>query len=126
METQKICLWCQESFTAKHGNESYCCEQHILDAKADRQKRKRDPIARFLPIMTKNHELLEHIISEGIFECSADQLQAYGVDISICRFMKSAEQYPEHVVLDFGEYLLLTDHLFQNFKIVVNDTQPTL
>ena len=125
MTTQKNCLWCGREFTPAHGNDSYCCPEHQEEAKKDRQKKRRDPIKNFIPIMMKNHEQIERMVALGMLTCTAQQLMAFEVDISLCRFLKSP-QYPDNVVLDFGEFILITDSNFLTFKIEQHDTQQSI
>lgn len=126
METAKQCPWCEDQFTPTHKNEVYCSPACNSAAKAERQKRKRDPIKAFIPIMMNNHEQIEAMFMQGITEASMSQLEAFKVDISICRHLKSPPAIEGKLLLDFGEYLLITDTNFQKFKIEKHDTPATI
>ena len=126
MMTEKQCPWCGDWFTSTHGNDSYCSVEHQDLAKKDRQKRKRDPIKNFIPILMGNHEIIEGIFNEGKLELTNVELEAYGLDLSLCRYLKPADEHQGKLMLDFGQYFLITDLHFLNFKIFKHETVTTI
>ena len=117
MLAEKQCPWCGDRFTPIHGNDSYCSEEHRDLAKRERQKSKRDPIKDFIPILMANHEIIDGLYRKGITEISREELGAYRIDISLCRHLKPPTEHIGTLMLDFGEYYLLTETNFFKFKI---------
>jgi hypothetical protein len=117
MTTQKKCLWCGALFTPEHGNSKYCRTDHEDEARKLRQKVKRDPIARFLPILMGNHLIIDGLNNRGITELTKGEFEAYGLDISLCRHMLPPAEHLGKMMLDFGDYYLVTDPSFLTFKI---------
>lgn len=126
MSIEKTCLWCKNLFESNHGNDNYCCIEHQEEAKKERQKQKRDPIKSFIPILMKNHEILNKIYTNGKHELSANEIEAYGLDISLCRHMQAPQAFEGKLMLDFGTYYLITEHNFLTFKIEKHDPAATI
>lgn len=116
MITEKSCLWCNMPFIIEHGNDGYCCGECADSAKRDRQKRKRDAVKKFFPIMFRNNEALEQLYIEAIMEPTAEQLEQRQVDISMCRWCRNPD-CTNSILLDAGDYYLITDLQFKNFKL---------
>src|ERR1039457_5238778 len=104
MSLEKPCLWCGDQFIPTHGNDNYCCTEHQDEAKKDRQKRKRDPIKGFIPILIRNHEILDELINKGKLELTRNEVEAYGLDISLCRHIQAPKEFEGMLLLDFGTY----------------------
>ncbi len=122
----KKCAWCGEEFTPLHGNSIYdtpICEEA---SRLDRQKKKRDPIARFFPIMMSNHETIDRLDSEGKAELTRKEVDAYKIDLSLCRHLQSPPEHEGKIMLDFGEYFLITGTDFLTFKIYKHVTSPSI
>jgi ribosomal protein S10 len=113
---------CGESFIPTHLNESYCCEEHKDEAKRDRQKLQRDCYKRFIPIYIKNNEIMADLFAEEIKELTAESIEKYGLDLSLCRICKAQPEYPESILMDFGAFYLLTDKNFLTFKLYKHET----
>jgi len=126
MATQRECAWCGEIFTPRHGNDSYCSPDHNYQAKKERQKSKRDPIKDFIPILMTNHEIIDRIHQSGKTEINREELEAYKIDISLCRFLKMTSDKTERLMLDFGRYYLTTTADFLTFKIYKHATTSTI
>lgn len=116
------CPWCGDDFTPDHGNDTYCGDDCKYDAKRDRQKTKRDPISRFIPILMANHEAIHYLSDMGKLELSRSEVDAYTIDISLSRHMQPPGEHAGKLMLDFGEYFLITDLNFLTFKIFKHDT----
>ncbi len=122
MEKLKNCAWCGNEFTPIHGNSIYDTAECEEAARMERQKRKRDPIARFLPIMMKNHEVIDHLNNTDKTEITRQDIEAYQLDLSLCRHLQPPPEHEGKIMLDFGEYFLITDTDFLNFKIYKHET----
>ena len=126
MSIEKVCLWCGDLFTPNHGNDNYCCREHQEEAKKDRQKQKRDPIKKLIPILMANHEILDNLVIQGKSELTADEVEAYHLDISLCRHLKTQGEHIVKLMLDFGTYYLITETDFLIFKIHKHATTNAL
>ncbi len=122
MSAEKKCLWCSKQFTPGHGNSNYCSQECAIAAKAERQKAKRDPIARFIPILVANHEKLESLFNEGTIELSREALELHQIDISLVRYLKPPPEHHAYLMLDFGVFYMITNSTFLNFKIFKHET----
>ncbi len=116
MTNLKKCKWCNEEFIPDHGNDTYCSD-HDYDAKRERQKQERDPIKHLLILLKDNHKALHSMFCDGILEANAVLLEAYRVDISLCRYLQSSTEHKGMLTLDFGQYFLTTDNTFSLFKL---------
>ena len=127
MKKEKKCKLkrCQKPFLPGHGNKKFCCDEHYDEEKLESQKEKRDPIKQLISIMTKNHERIHTIFLDGLAEVTIDILEAYGVDISLCRHLQPPAQHEGKIMLDFGAYHLIPETNFKTFKIFKNDTLCT-
>lgn len=126
MQTEKVCPWCGDLFTPEHGNDAYCCPDHQEQAKKERQKRKRDPVSRFFPILMRNHEAIGKLFADGKMELTAEEVIAYGIDLSLCRHMQPPLEHQGKLLLDFGQYYLITETNFLTFKIFKHDTATSI
>lgn len=126
MEKLKNCAWCGDEFTPKHGNNIYDTAECEEAARLDRQKRKRDPIARFLPILVKNHEVIDRLNREGKTEITRQEIAAHQLDISLCRHLQPPPEHEGKIMLDFGDYYLITEPEFLTFKIYKHEAASTL
>lgn len=117
MTKNKSCAWCGEEFTPLHGNTIYDSHECEEAARLDRQKKKRDPIARFLPIMVSNHEAINRLYNEEKMEFTRKEVDAYNIDISLCRHLQPPPEHEGKILLDFGEFYLTTETDFLTFKI---------
>lgn len=117
MEKLKNCAWCGDEFTPLHGNSIYDTSECEESARLERQKKKRDPIARFFPIMMSNHEAIDRLIKEGKTELTRKDVDAFKIDISLCRHLQTPLEHEGKIMLDFGEYYLITETDFLTFKI---------
>jgi hypothetical protein len=123
--TQKICVWCGNPFEPTHGNSNYDSAECQEKAKKKRQKQKRDPIKGFLPILMKNHEILDKHFTDGKLEITFSEIEAYDLDISLCRRLNPPTEHVGKSMLDFGTYYLITDTNFQTFKIYKHEADHT-
>lgn len=121
METEKTCLYCQKPFVPAHGNKEYCCDSHYDEARRERQKQRRDPVARLIAILMENHEKIYAAYLSGKTELNQEEISARQIDLSLARQVKPPAGH-EGLMYDFGEFSLLTDRNFQTFKIIKNDT----
>lgn len=117
-----LCPNCKETFDEKHGNDVYCSVRCEDLAQKKRQKEERDPVKELLLIVKHNHKGLKAMDDAGIVEPSRDDLELYGVDISLSRFIHLPGLEEGQIVMHFGEYNLITDKDFQKFKIIKNET----
>lgn len=117
MEKLRKCAWCSDEFTPIHGNSIYDTAECEESARLDRQKKKRDPIARFLSILTKNHEIIDRFYNSGKTEITRIEMEAYNLDISLCRHLQPPPELEGKILLDFGAYFLVTEPDFLTFKI---------
>ena len=119
MHKERNCLLlrCSEVFEPEHGNQWYCCIEHQAEARKERQKERRDPIALFILILMRNHEVIDKLYNEGEIEPSRKLIEAYGFDISLCRYMQPPPEHHGKLMLDVGDYFLITDTQFLTFKI---------
>jgi hypothetical protein len=118
----KKCAWCGDEFTPTHGNSIYHTVECEEASRLDRQKKKRDPIARFFPIMMSNHEVIDLLNSEGKTEMAKQEIEAYQLDLSLCRHLQPPPEHEGKIMLDFGEYYLITEPDFLTFKIFKHAT----
>ncbi len=126
MTTIKKCAWCGEEFTPLHGNSIYDTPGCEEAARLERQKKKRDPIARFLPILVNNHEVIDHLTSKGKTEITKQEVEAYQLDLSLCRHLQPPPEHEGKIMLDFGEYYLITEPDFLTFKIYNHVTSHSI
>jgi hypothetical protein len=117
---------CKEPFLPEHGNEEYCCDEHQEEAKLEAQKERRDPIKHFIPILMKNHERIETMFLQGMTEVTSEVLEAYAVDLSLCRHVKAPATHVGKLMLDFGTYYLITETDFLIFKLFKHDTNTAI
>ena len=122
----KTCLWCGEKFEPRHGNNEFCSTGCQDQAKRERQKQKRDPIKNFIPILIKNHEILDRIFNEGKTVISSAEVEAYDLDISLCRYLHPPPEHLGKILLDFGVFYLITESDFKTFKIYKHATSITI
>jgi hypothetical protein len=122
MTKNKSCAWCGEEFIPLHGNTIYDSPECEEAARLDRQKKKRDPIARFFPIMIINHEAINRLYNEGKMEFTRKEVDAYNIDISLCRHLQPPPEHEGKILLDFGEFYLTTETDFLTFKIFKHAT----
>jgi len=120
---EKTCAWCDDSFKFEHGNDIYCSDDCEDQARKKRQKQKRDPIRHFIPLLVRNHEILDDLIKDGKSEITNAEIEAYGLDISLCRHLNPPIEHHGKVMLDFGTYYLITETDFQIFKIHKHETE---
>jgi hypothetical protein len=120
MNQEIKCQQCGEGFIPENLNNVYCSIPCYKSSKAIRQKNQRDPIKRFIAIMTRNHEILDKLFSEGYDELSQEELKYFKIDISMCRLLKPGN------ILDFGDYALTPDQNIQSFKLQKNDSSSTI
>jgi len=126
METEKTCPWDGEKFTPTHNNEIYCSDACYDAAKAERQKRKRDPVRGLILILMNNHERIANVYTEGKTSLTNQELEAYGIDVSLSRHMQPTTEHSGKLMLDFGEYYLITEPNFLTFKICKHGTSTTV
>jgi len=125
MSTEKTCRWCGDTFEPTHGNGNYCSTNCQGESKKARQKQRRDPIRRFIPILMRNHEIIDKVFGEGKLEINASEIEAYKLDISICRYINPPAEHAGKSMLDFGTYYLITDANFKTFKIYKHEADHT-
>ena len=119
------CAWCGGKFTPTHGNNKYCCDEHEDEARKLRQKNDRDPTARFLPILRDNHRIIAALVRAGKTELTKSEMDAYQIDISLCRHLQPPPEHEGKLLLDFGHYFLITESDFLTFKIYKHEQDTT-
>ncbi len=125
MSTEKICPWCETEFVPTHGNQTYDTPECANAAKAEQQKTKRDPVAKFIPILINNHERIESAFNDGKVELTREEIELYQIDISLVRYLKPSPQFEGHLMLDLGVFFLITRPDFSTFKIFKHETAFT-
>lgn len=126
MENTKMCAYCYTPFTPGHGNDRYCCHHHFDLAKKERQKQRRDPVARLISILMENHENLDGLNQQGKTELTRAEVYAFKIDLSLARYIQPPEEFKGQLMLDFGQYALITDKNFEHFKLIKHDTFSTI
>ncbi len=118
MEKQMgYCEYCGEDFEQEHGNLRYCCNEHRDLARKFRQGEKYNGISSLLPILYRNHQLLEKLSYTKQESFSAEELEAEGLDFSLFRRLYPERNNREWIRLDFGTYFLDSKDNFQTFKL---------
>jgi hypothetical protein len=118
---------CGEPFTPKHLNEGYCSFEHQNEAKRARQKLHRDSYKRFIPLFIKNNDRMAELIANGITNLTPEDIDRFELDISLCRTCRPPDNYPDSIMMDFGEFYLLTNKNFLTFQLFKHETaDPTV
>jgi hypothetical protein len=116
MEMTKICPWCDEPFDMGHGNSGYCCKEHQDLAKRERQKKKRDCYKKFIPLFIEINERLEEFYQAGKTDFTKQEIENYGLDISLSRLSNSLTENGT-IIMDFGDYYFKTQPQFTSYKL---------
>lgn len=119
------CDYCGEDFELEHGNSRYCCGEHRDLARKFRQTEKYQGISSLLPILHRNHELLDTLYSKKLEDFSAEDLEAEGLDFSLFRRLYPERDNRNWIRLDFGTYFLDSTDNFQTFKLSKNETKTS-
>ena len=126
MTAQKKCLGCGKIFIPNHGNNNYhepSCER---EARRKRQKAKRDPISRFIRILVSNHEIISRLYREGKTDLKRDEAEAYQIDFSLFRNLIPPPQHQGKIMMDVGDYYIISEPNFLNLKIFKHDTAEAI
>ena len=112
---------CGKPFTPAHDNETYCRREHQYIARKIRQRLHREIFKKFIPIYIRNNEIMAGLFAQNIAVLTVNDIEVYGIDVSLCRYCYSTTGAPEEILMDFGAYSLTTDKTFTTFKLSQNE-----
>lgn len=126
MSKAKKCAWCSEGFIPNHGNSMYDKPECEEAAKKERQKLKRDPIARFIPILVRNHEIISRLYLGGKTDLNKEEAEAYQIDFSLFRNLLPPVEHQGKILMDVGDYYLISEPNFLKLKIYKHDSAEAI
>jgi hypothetical protein len=121
----KFCGWCEGEFKPKHGNDRYCCIDHEDAARRFRQAGRYNAISPLLPILYRNHQILESLFDTMQITYTSHQLESAGIDFSLHRRLYPDPENELLIRLDFGAFFLESTDNLRTFKLAKYGAQTS-
>jgi hypothetical protein len=121
----KQCRYCGLEFIANHGNDGLCSEECTKGARKLRNFNRYNSVSSLLPVLLRNHGLLNFLYKKKQLTVTAEELENDGLDFSLFRRLYPEPNNISLVRLDFGTYYLDTEDNFQTFKLNIHETKTS-
>lgn len=121
----KHCKYCGLEFIPTHGNDGLCSEECTKEARKLRNFIRYNSIRSLMPILLRNHEILNSFFERNQLEITAEELENEGLDFSLFRRLYPDPGNTSFIRLDFGTFYLDTINDFLNFKLNIHEAKTS-